>query len=425
MRAIHDALVLAITSIVERWWTDAEANFPQRMPLEPAEEALLQWLDDILPPCRERLGSWRPDFLVESVPDPTTPSGTKEQFRICEINSRFCWNGFLHLPYGQQALVDLGAETNGFVGAADPKQFFDNIFTLFDATKPLHLLKGAERGLDIHMFADMAEQRTGARPIFVLPEDLRLVPDKAVELGFRLCCVVREEVADGGESENRFVHNGETLEEIHQVSLELHQHELRALSPEMMRALSVRCFNDMRTIFLVHDKRMLGIVQQELDDLAHRGVLSATQAEVLRAGICPTILAGSREAMLFIQQCQNSPTHKNDYLLKLIRSGKGVGLVFGDEVTAAEWDQKLQQYLSDSTIAVGQPAYLVQRQIVQRRYEVLLRDGEGVQENYLIGTYHAMHGHYMGLGTWRSGPGRVCAISHNGAWICSVKVQET
>ncbi|KAJ6493467.1 hypothetical protein C8R45DRAFT_989858 [Mycena sanguinolenta] len=272
------------------------------------------------------------------------------------------------------------------------------------------------------MFAELAEQRTGARPIFVLPEDLRLVPDKAVELEFRLCCVVREEVADGGKSKDRFEHNGETLEEIHQVGLELHQHELRALSPEMMRALSVRCFNDMRTIFLVHDKRMLGIVQQELDDLAHRGVLSATQAEVLRAGICPTILAGSREATLFIQHCRNSPTHKNDYLLKLIRSGKGVGLVFGDEVTAAEWDQKLQQYLSDSAIAVGQPAYLVQRQIVQRRYEVLLRDGEGVQENYLIGTYHAVHGQYLGLGTWRSGPGRVCAISHNGAWICSVKV---
>jgi hypothetical protein len=42
VRAIHEALVLAITSIVERWWTDSKANFPQRMPLEPQEEALLQ-----------------------------------------------------------------------------------------------------------------------------------------------------------------------------------------------------------------------------------------------------------------------------------------------------------------------------------------------------------------------------------------------
>ncbi|KAJ6502253.1 hypothetical protein C8R45DRAFT_1060570 [Mycena sanguinolenta] len=398
VRDIHEALTLAITSIVQRWWTDTEANFPQRMPLEPGEEALLQ-----------------KKSIPLSVADPKMPSTTREQFRICEINSRFCWNGFLHTSYGQQALMDLDAETNGFLGATNPKQVLDSLFTLFDPAKPLHLLKGAERGLDIHMFVELAEQRTGTRPIFVLPDDLRL-------LGYRLCCVVKSEDGRNG-NRHQFVHNDETLEEIYQVGLELHQHELRALSPKIMRALSVRCFNDMRTIFLVHDKRILGIVQQELDNLVHRhGVLSASQADALRTGICPTILAGSREAALFVQRCRDSPTHKDGYLLKLIRSGKGAGIVFGDEVSATEWDEKLLQYLVDAAITVGQPAYLVQRQIVQRRYEVLLRDGkEGVQANYLIGTYHALNGRYLGLGLWRSGPGRVCAISHDGAWICSVR----
>ncbi|KAJ7343928.1 hypothetical protein DFH08DRAFT_871481 [Mycena albidolilacea] len=387
VRAIHEALVLAITSIVERWWTDTKANFSHRMPLEPQEEALLQWIDTLAPetlaPYRERLGSWRPDFLVESVPDPTTPSGTREQFRICEINAHFCWNGFLHTAYGQQALVDLGAETNRFVGATDPKQLLDGLFTLFDATKPLHLLKGAEPGLDIHMFADLAEQRTGSRPILVRPDDLRLIPDHGAKLGYRLYCVVRGKDLQDKESRNgkrtrirtdgdQFVHNGEMLEEIHQI----------------MRALSVRCFNGMRTIFLVHDKRMLGIVQQELDDLA----------EVLRAGICPTISAGSHEAALFLQR---SPMYKDGYRLKLIRSGKGAGIVFGDELTAAEWEAKVRRYLSSATIGVDQPAYLVQRQIVQCRYDA----------NYLIGTYHGLGGRYLGLGLWRSGPGRVCAIS--------------
>ncbi|KAF7349294.1 hypothetical protein MSAN_01718900 [Mycena sanguinolenta] len=137
VRAIHEALVLGIASIVERWWTDSAADFPQRMPLEPGEEALLQWLDtvhpDILPPYR--MGSWRPDFLVESVTDPTTPSGIREQFRICEINSRFCWNGFLYTAHGQQAMVDMDPQANGFVVATDPKQFLDDLFTLFDGTR--------------------------------------------------------------------------------------------------------------------------------------------------------------------------------------------------------------------------------------------------------------------------------------------------
>lgn len=42
VQAIHEALVLAITNIVERWWTDHEARFPERMPLEPQEESLLR-----------------------------------------------------------------------------------------------------------------------------------------------------------------------------------------------------------------------------------------------------------------------------------------------------------------------------------------------------------------------------------------------
>jgi hypothetical protein len=39
---LHLALNLAIEDIIERWWTDEQAQFPQRMPLEPQEEELLR-----------------------------------------------------------------------------------------------------------------------------------------------------------------------------------------------------------------------------------------------------------------------------------------------------------------------------------------------------------------------------------------------
>lgn len=42
LRNLHQALVLAVVNIVERWWTDTAANFPARMPLEPHEEDLLR-----------------------------------------------------------------------------------------------------------------------------------------------------------------------------------------------------------------------------------------------------------------------------------------------------------------------------------------------------------------------------------------------
>lgn len=42
VRNIHQALVLAITDIVDRWWTDPVARFPERMPLSEPEEDLLR-----------------------------------------------------------------------------------------------------------------------------------------------------------------------------------------------------------------------------------------------------------------------------------------------------------------------------------------------------------------------------------------------
>lgn len=39
---LGDVLCRAITSIVERWWTDPTANFSTRMPLLPHQEAVLR-----------------------------------------------------------------------------------------------------------------------------------------------------------------------------------------------------------------------------------------------------------------------------------------------------------------------------------------------------------------------------------------------
>ena len=42
LEKVHGLLSSAITNIVERWWTDVEARFPERMPLEKAEEETLK-----------------------------------------------------------------------------------------------------------------------------------------------------------------------------------------------------------------------------------------------------------------------------------------------------------------------------------------------------------------------------------------------
>lgn len=39
---LHEALTIAIVDIVDRWWSDREARFPERMPSEKEEEGLLR-----------------------------------------------------------------------------------------------------------------------------------------------------------------------------------------------------------------------------------------------------------------------------------------------------------------------------------------------------------------------------------------------
>ncbi|OGM46081.1 hypothetical protein ABOM_005643 [Aspergillus bombycis] len=367
-------------------------------------------------PYEARLGSWRPDFLVGNYSD----GHSTETYSLSEINARFCFNSIMHQAYGQEGLSDLGAGRNGLIHATDSSKILNGLLSLFNPSRPLHLLKGEEPGIDIHMFIDFVYRHIGIRPRLIAPADLRLIPDPQSTNGVKLCCLVKDQGDALLVNDSLLLtSDGEVVEEVHQVGLELHQHELFGLSPEILRQVSLRCFNDMRTIFLVHDKRMLGIIKQEIPTLVARQVLTAVQGEALDAGIADSIIPGTPELNELIQASATSPELRKEYLLKPIRGGKGAGIIFGDEVRPDEWLSTLE-CLRKPHFVSGNTMYVVQRRIWPRLYEVILKSSGDRGYYPLIGTYHATNGQLLGLGTWRSSPDRICAVSHGGAWICSV-----
>lgn len=272
------------------------------------------------------------------------------------------------------------------------------------------------------MFVDFLRRHFGLQPRIIAPEDLRLVPDARDPLGYKLCCLAPQPAGPHDESSVRddlMSVDGEVVEEIHQVGLELHQRELLAIPKDVLRHVSLRCFNDLRTILLVHDKRILGIVRQELDSLVRRSVLDRAQADTLRNGIVDTFLPGSADVLGLTQRSEACPDLRSDYVLKPIRGGKGAGIIFGDEVSPAVWLSHLEQ-LRYADLAPGRQAYVVQRQVKQRLYDMIV-GASGKHVRYpLVGTYHVVHGELLGLGTWRCSSGRICAVSNGGSWICSV-----
>lgn len=64
-----------------------------------------------MPAFSSRQGNWRPDYLLEKV---FLPDGsTIEKPRVCEINSRFPWNGIVLTPCLHGAQEELGIAKAG------------------------------------------------------------------------------------------------------------------------------------------------------------------------------------------------------------------------------------------------------------------------------------------------------------------------
>ena len=269
------------------------------------------------------------------------------------------------------------------------------------------------------MLPFVLEKHYGIVPQIISINSLRLVRDASHPLGHRLYHVETKSEHEnlGSADQMRSPKNGETLQEIHQLGLELRQHELAALDPEMLRQISLRCFNDLRTILLVHDKRMLGIVKEELEDLKQRGVINDQQTRILDRGIADSVLPGSASMKILLHDSEARLDIKNDFLLKPIRGGKGVGILFGEDLSSDQWLTLLKDLQTPQIH--DDVSYVIQRRIRPRLYDVLLK-GEKIVQNPLVGTWQIVNGEYRELGGWRSSSSRVCAVSLGGAWIGSV-----
>ncbi|KAI1755993.1 hypothetical protein F4782DRAFT_551073 [Xylaria castorea] len=420
---LSQALTSAVNDIVERWWSDQKARLFERMPLKREEEDLLKWLESqasrgTLKRYFACSGSWRPDFLIEDRAGSREAAG--ESFLITEINGRFPFNAAMHLAYGQEVFDDMNLEGLELASTTTSMQIFDGLQSLFNPCVPLHLLIGEEAGMDIHMFIDASRKRLGITPRLISPSDLRLEPALQGNRGYRLCCLAQRK----GDKNmfplpSTFINSkGEIVEEIEQVGLELHQHELFALPQDMLRQVSLRCFNDLRTILLVHDKRMLGIVKQELQYLVRSQVLTPDQAHALDEGIVDTFIPGSPQLHSLLQNSKFSPDMKDEYILKPIRSGKGAGIIFGEDIDLHEWKSVLENLQSQALFA--EKTYVVQRRVKQCLYDLVLH-ASGKEVHYpLVGTWHVINGKFCGLGTWRSAGTRICAISSGGSILWSV-----
>jgi hypothetical protein len=113
LHVLHTALHTALCALVKRWWS--RPDFADVIPVSEKLTRVLKGLDSVRP--YEVIGSYRPDFLIPEG-DPRNPNGQENEeadqpersgsFTICEINSRFMFNGFMLAIEMDQAREKLG-----------------------------------------------------------------------------------------------------------------------------------------------------------------------------------------------------------------------------------------------------------------------------------------------------------------------------
>lgn len=249
----------------------------------------------------------------------------------------------------------------------------------------MHVLKGREVGYDIHHLPKVL----GTEVIFADVSQLRIIPTDA---GNRLVQVV-----DGREVE------------VSQIVLELHQDELLSLSEALLWEISIRSrINDMRTIMLVHDKRMLGLVRHQLVNLVTRNILSIQAAALLENSIAETCLPGTVE-----YQAASSSDRTQQWLFKPAGSGKGEGIIFRHDILEEEW----QTLLSTNKLS-----HVLQRAVNHKKLSLVM-PVEGAMTMVpwdIVGTFFMVDGYFNGFGPWRSSAEKICALSRGGSWMIGV-----
>lgn len=238
---------------------------------------------------------------------------------ICEINARFAVNGFLVSAY----LADQFSLLTPHRPACDG----ESIRSALRLAPGSVIVKGREPGWDIHQLSQEHHAPIGAH-----------CPGDAAE-----------------------------------VVLELHQDEL----VELADVPAMPYWNDLRTQWLGHDKRMLG-------RLADPGVTQrwlGAKAERLAAAIIPTRPV--------------SEDADQDSVLKPNRSGKGAGLVFGADKPLEQWRKVLRE--------------APREWVVQPVRESVCWEGER-----LVATLLSRDQQSLGLGIVRASAERVVNVSGGG-----------
>ncbi len=361
-KRLQKILCRTISRIVDNYPLDSRLEKLFNLPRQ------LRRIFNDLKGCDYQIGSYRPDFLHTESND----------LLICEINARFPSNGFLFTHYCNQLLLPASARLN----------IMELLTRRFVTDAPVYLIKGREKGIDIHF-----------------------LESELVQAGFEVSFLSPEQVLAGAlEASLKSSLESSTAPALNAV-LELHQDELA--DNKMLEKLSIlyrkgSFYNDLRSIFLAHDKRMLAAFHR--DDLLE-DYCDKDDRAFLKDHVVATYEAADHKI------AREAIADKNNWLLKPSLFGKGEGIVIGKNCDHRVWEKQIEE--------AGRGAYVLQRFIKQRSFAVCKNyhsnsDTINFQEMKVVGTMLCFDDVFLGPGIYRASASEIINVANGGSILAPV-----
>ncbi len=306
-----------------------------------------------------KVGMYRPDFILDENGQP----------KICEIGCRYPINGWMFSHYTRRIFDNLAPFINNWAKFSDQNPLIKTISADFNSNKTLFYIHDLEGGTEAYQFFNELKKQG-----FIVKD----ISSKDLEI-----------------HQNKLVAKGEPAE---QFIIEMDREELKNIKPEIRQALidSKKCLNDLRTLILVHDKRVLSVL---FDEHIMRDYVDEDDYNFLKQFLIPSYILDSEKRR---NELINTNTN---WLLKKNSGGRGIGIYVKNDCNAETWKNAITNEWQQ---------YMVQEYITQKT--VNLTHHKTTKSINIVGMLLCYNGQSFGPGIFRGSSKSIINV-HSGGYI--------
>jgi hypothetical protein len=288
-----------------------------------------------------RVGTYRPDFVISE----------DNKIKICEINARFPLNGYFVSGFSELIADNLAEGKKLESRRKEYDGFFAYLHKYFGDFDRVCVLKGQDKPQDIRYYVPIFE-KTG------------------------ICCEVI--TSDEIDQRTEILENSAVINEYNQM-------ELLTLSKDTIHKLAcANILNDLRTVFLIHDKRFLSVLS---NPTFLSGFLGDDDTGFLIDHVIPTYIP---------MQCpnlwENARREREKWVLKHHLLGKSENLYVGEVTSGEIWENIFKTGINDRMV--------LQPFIKQKKFPAPF--GDKKFEEYVVGTLLCFDDCFFGAGIFRA-----------------------